>query len=137
MKYYLAGPMTGYKQFNFPLFTKVTSGLRYLGYDITSPLETDEPDMQEVAWKSETGEHDEQFNETWGEVLAKDVILISDHMEAIILLPNWHKSKGARLEVFVALLCGYPIWTVNPKTLNMRTITTKTIMEKISVSLLR
>lgn len=136
MKYYLAGPMTGYAKFNFPLFTEVTSGLRYLGYDITSPVETDEPDMQEIAWKSETGEHDEQFKETWGEVLAKDVLLIADSMESVILLPQWNKSKGARLEVFVAVLCGYPIYTVNPATLNMRIITPKTIMEKISASIL-
>ena len=136
MKYYLAGPMTGYKKFNFPLFTKVTKGLRRIGYDITSPVETDEPDMQEIAWKSETGEHDAKFNETWGQVLAKDVLLIADEMESIILLPHWNKSKGARLEVFVAVLCQYPIYTVNPETLNMRRIAHRTIMEKISESIL-
>lgn len=136
MKYYLAGPMTGYKKFNFPLFVSVTKGLRRIGYDITSPVETDEPDMQEIAWKSEDGTHDEQFKETWGQVLAKDVLLIADEMESIILLPHWNKSKGARLEVFVAVLCGYPIYTVNPETLNMRMISNKTIMEKISESIL-
>jgi len=136
MKYYLAGPMTGYKKFNFPLFTRVTTGLRAIGYDITSPVVTDEPDMQEIAWKSPDGKHDEKFKETWGEVLAKDVLLIADEMESIIVLPNWNKSKGARLEVFVAVLCGYPIYTVNPETLNLRKISNKTIMEKISVSIL-
>lgn len=128
--------MTGYKKFNFPLFTRVTTGLRDIGYDITSPVETDEPDMQEIAWKSEDGKHDAQFKETWGEVLAKDVLLIADEMESIIVLPHWNKSKGARLEVFVAVLCDYPIYTVNPETLNLRRISNKTIMEKISESIL-
>ena len=136
MKYYLAGPMTGYPQFNFPMFKSVTAGLRKIGYEIVSPLETDEPEMQEIAWKSTDGAHDAQFTETWGEVLAKDVILIADEIEGIILLPKWNKSKGARLEVFVALMCGHPVWTVNPDTLNMRVISPKTIMEKISESIL-
>ena len=109
MKYYLAGPMTGYPKFNFPLFTKVTADLREKGMEIVSPVETDEPDMQEIAWKSKDGTHDEQFKETWGQVLAKDVELIADHIDGIILLPDWQKSKGARLECFVGLGCKLPI----------------------------
>ncbi|KKL43628.1 hypothetical protein LCGC14_2366920, partial [marine sediment metagenome] len=32
LKYYLAGPMSGYPQFNIPLFDQVTAVLRADGY---------------------------------------------------------------------------------------------------------
>ncbi len=42
IKWYLAGPMTGIPQFNYPLFDSVSAELRASGYDITSPAEMDD-----------------------------------------------------------------------------------------------
>ena len=47
---------------------------------------------------------------TWGDTLAKDVKLVSDVVDGIIAMPTWYKSKGARLEIFVATLCKKPVW---------------------------
>lgn len=110
-KFYLAGPMTGIPQFNFPLFIETTERLRKQGYDIISPVETDTPETRKIAMASETGDQaDLPQGETWGTILAEDVKLVADVVDGIICLPGWKKSKGARLEVFVAFLQQKPIY---------------------------
>lgn len=108
MKYYLAGPMTGVPQFNFPLFHSAAAALRANGYDIISPAETDSPSVQKAAMASPDGklQGKEIAGETWGEILAKDVILVADQVDGIVFLPDWERSRGARLEAFVGLLTG-------------------------------
>ncbi|WP_156773566.1 DUF4406 domain-containing protein, partial [Paraburkholderia tropica] len=39
MKLYLAGPMTGYAELNFPLFRAEAARLRALGFEIVNPAE--------------------------------------------------------------------------------------------------
>jgi hypothetical protein len=106
MKFYLAGPMTGYPKFNFPLFDAAAKMLRDQGYDIVSPAELDSPELREIALQSEhgtPGEH-EAAGHTWGDLLARDVKIIADSCQGIALLPHWEKSRGARLEAFVGVL---------------------------------
>lgn len=108
MKYYLAGPMTGYPQFNFPAFHAAAADLRAQGYEIISPAEQDSPAVQSEAIKSADGSLDANgkiAGETWGDILAKDVKLVADGVDGIIFLPGWEQSRGARLEAFVGLLC--------------------------------
>jgi hypothetical protein len=110
MKVYIAGPMTGLPQFNVPLFDHVARQLRSQGYEVVSPAELDSPEMRAAALKSKDGapapvEH--ATGETWGDVLARDVKVLSDHgIEGIVLLPGWYKSRGATLETTVGLLNG-------------------------------
>lgn len=116
--YYLAGPMSGLPQFNYPLFYSAAEKLRANGYDVKSPAEMDTPAMQAAAMASPDGNLaslEKTTGETWGDVLAKDVKLISDHITGgIIVLPNWFKSRGARLEVMVAKLKQLPVYEYNP-----------------------
>lgn len=99
---YLSGPMTGYPQFNFPLFHKAAAELRTAGYEILSPAETDlDP---EHAMKSKDGIMTAEFKESYGEMLGRDVRMIIDNCDGMILLPNWHKSKGARIELATAVV---------------------------------
>lgn len=100
MKVYIAGPMTGLPQNNFPAFDNAASDLRALGYDVVSPAELDDPADRDLALQ------DLPATKTWGDFLARDVKLIADAgIGAIILLPNWQQSRGARLEATVGLLC--------------------------------
>ncbi len=117
---YVCGPMSGLPQFNYPMFAKVTHEVRMLEAEcqevwgekartVVNPAEEDSPEMQAAALASATGAHSDlakATTETWGDVLARDVKLIYDRIGSLVLLPNWFKSKGARLEVFVALLVG-------------------------------
>lgn len=109
MKYYLAGPMTGIPQFNFPMFEAATRDLRARGYEIITPHELDSDTIKTEAMASNDGKlHDGKVGgETWGDLLSRDVKVVADEVKGIILLPGWPKSKGARLECFVGLLCGH------------------------------
>lgn len=108
MKLYLAGPMTGIPQFNYPAFIDAAKRLRDQGYDIVSPAELDSEKMQAAALQSPDGAlvSGGLSGQTWGQILARDVHLIADKVDGIIFLENWVKSRGARLEAFVALLTG-------------------------------
>ena len=106
-KYYLAGPMSGYPQFNFPLFHAVAAKLRASGYTIVSPAEMDSAAVQKAALASKTGAldaHGKIAGETWGEILARDVKLVADEIDGIIFLPKWEESRGAPLEATTGLL---------------------------------
>ena len=105
MKWYLAGPMSGIAQFNIPAFDEATTRLREFGYDVTSPVELDSDEVREAALASKTGKSEDVTRiETWGSMLARDVRLITDEMDGIILLPDWELSRGAKLEAYVGLL---------------------------------
>jgi hypothetical protein len=113
-KFYIAGPMTGIPQFNFPAFDVAAASLRSYGYLVVSPVELDEPSARAAALSNETGDP-EQYNadtgETWGDLLARDVKMIADEVSGVVALEGWEDSKGARLEVFVARTCGKPVYS--------------------------
>jgi hypothetical protein len=110
-KYYLAGPMTGIKHFNFPAFHAAAVDLRERGFAIISPAELDSPEAKKAAEESLDGDPSHYAaNDSWGDLLSRDVKLIADEgIEAIVVLPGWHSSRGAKLETFITHLCGVPI----------------------------
>jgi hypothetical protein len=116
--YYLAGPMTGYPQFNFPAFESACKALREQGYNVISPHELDPDEVKEEALASPDGKlYDGKIaGHTFGDLLSKDVKVVADHVQGIIFLPGWHASKGARLEAFVGLLCKHEFKFYYPDT---------------------
>ena len=108
MRAYLAGPMSGIPKFNFPEFYEAAAIMRMHGWDIVSPAEMDaEIGIADTALASTDGDNT-KLAQSWGDLLARDVKLIADGgIEAIIFLPGWERSKGARLEATVGLLKGY------------------------------
>jgi hypothetical protein len=109
--------MTHYPMFNFPAFEAAATALRAAGHDITSPHENDTPEVQAAAWASPDGKLDADgkiAGETWGDILARDVKLVADGVSGLVLLTGWGKSRGARLEAFVAILCGLPFYSFEP-----------------------
>lgn len=103
-KFYVAGPMTGIKHFNFPAFFAAEKSLVEQGYEVQLPADM----KDEVAVAQAMASVDGKIGDvkvTWGECLAQDVVLIADHVDGLCFLPGWEKSRGARLEAFTALLC--------------------------------
>lgn len=88
---YLAGPMTGIKDFNYPLFNLVAARLRDVGHFVLNPAELN------------------PTNVTYRAALAVDLAWICAHAEMIALLPGWQASKGATVEVALAACFRLPL----------------------------
>ena len=85
IRIYLAGPMTGIEDYNFPLFNKITREIRAEGYQVFNPAEFDNADQTHRYYMIRT----------------LMVLSIFD-FDMIVLLPNWEKSKGVKIEKFLA-----------------------------------
>lgn len=101
MKIYVAGPMSGLPDFNFPAFENATKTLREQGHEVFSPAENDLKmwgDMTSV-----------KANANYRDCLRVDLNWILDHAEAIALLPGWEKSKGVAAERALAHALGLQV----------------------------
>jgi hypothetical protein len=102
MRIYLAGPMRGYVEFNFPAFHAAAKKLRAEGHFVFSPAERDnERHGTDISNGNHTGSVEQATKEhgfNLREALAIDMAFICNVADAIALLPGWEKSKGARAE---------------------------------------
>lgn len=89
---YLAGPMSGHEDFNYPLFHRVAGELRELGAMVLSPAEH--------SWDMNTP------REAFMKLGFSKLLQCTD----ICLLPFWSLSEGASIECQVALSCGMKAW---------------------------
>lgn len=114
-KVYIAGPMTGYPQFNIPAFDNMAAALRIAGFEVVSPAELDGEETRAILLQSPNGDRaDYPVGMTHGDFLSRDVKLIADDgIDAIVVLPGWMRSPGARHETFVAFLEGKPTMYVS------------------------
>ena len=97
MKVYLAGPMTGIAEYNFPLFREAARALRYAGHSVVSPVEMDEEDGFDPHTQEPLTDVE------YSAFLARDLQAVADpKVVAVVVLPGWEESRGARLEVMVA-----------------------------------
>lgn len=84
VRIYIAGPMSGYENHNFPAFAAKAAVLRDMGFDVVSPAEIN-PDTKMA----------------WADCMRADIkALVS--CDAIALLHGWENSKGAKLEHHIA-----------------------------------
>jgi len=88
---YIAGPMTGLPEYNYPAFMAAAQALRSRGWRVTNPAEK--------ALKADAD---------WVLHMRADLALLV-RCDALALLPGWEKSRGARLEVGVARELGMSV----------------------------
>ena len=106
---YIAGPMSGIPDFNYPAFRKAAEFIRgELGYQVVNPVELDE-------------EHGVPGVESWdaGQItkrgyaacLSRALIARCDpKVQGVVALDGWEKSTGASLEVNIAVALGRPVF---------------------------
>jgi hypothetical protein len=116
MKIYIAGPMSGVEDFNFPLFFETEKILKELGYEVVNPAHNDGENLEEALAMAGTPD---KPNNSWGYYMRRDLPNVLD-VDAICVLPNWRKSKGASLEVHVAEALGLPIYVLQDGELKPR-----------------
>lgn len=88
---YVAGPMTGIADFNYPAFNAVADQLRAQGYEVENLTD-----------------HSIVEGAQWADYMAYDLTRLG-LCGVITVLPDWENSKGARLEVLIAECLGIKV----------------------------
>lgn len=117
MKIYLAGPMRGYPEFNFPAFHKVAAMLRAQGHLVFNPAERDnERHGKDISKGNATGDEAVAAKEHGFNLrvaLCDDLTFICKEAECIALLPGWMGSKGAKAEKATAEALGLAVMYIH------------------------
>jgi nucleoside 2-deoxyribosyltransferase len=94
MKVYVAGPMSGLPDFNYPAFRAAGAVLVEAGFEVLNPIDTTggQPPAPEHA-------------RPWDWYMRQALKMVAD-ADGVALLPGWERSRGARLEQRVALGLG-------------------------------
>jgi len=93
---YVAGPMTGRPEFNFPLFNLTAARLLGMGWLVENPA--DNGGDTTLAWDYYMREGIKQLVKC----------------TSIALLPEWEQSRGARLELRIAIALDLDVYLVYP-----------------------
>lgn len=107
-KFYLAGPMRGYENFNFPAFLMAARVLSARGFEILSPAEKDLESGFDPSRSIESQGFDLGASFRWD----FDAVIRTN---GIILLPGWEMSTGAKAERLVAHLCKREVYQIDEK----------------------
>lgn len=94
---YISGPMTGMPEYNFPEFNRITKEWRAEGWEVRNPAEKGELD----GWE-------------WEDYLRYDLIDVAQ-CDSLAQLRGWSKSRGAKLEYYVAKKLGLTIYDAYSK----------------------
>lgn len=122
MKIYLAGPMRGYPEFNFPAFHAAAKMLRNEGHEVFSPAERDtERHGTDISKGNITGsvaEAEKTHGFSLRVALGEDLAWICGEAEGIALLPGWEASSGANAEWSTCKALGLKLRYLSPAEVN-------------------
>jgi hypothetical protein len=107
MRIYIAGPMRHYAEFNFPMFDRAAAICRLNNWEPINPAEHDRERWPDILTSPgyAIGDDTQCPGFDYAEAITWDIKQILDS-DALLLLPNWEVSKGARLECLVAKHAG-------------------------------
>jgi hypothetical protein len=113
MKLYVAGPMRGIPEFNFPAFNAAAAWLKSRGHYVFNPAAKDnERHGTDISKGNATGDEKiatEQHGFNLREALYDDLKFITLEADGIALLPGWRNSKGATAEHATAVALGLKV----------------------------
>lgn len=106
MRVYVAGPMRGYPQYNFPAFDAAADSLARDGHDVVNPAQMD----RDVGFDPQSTEVSDSFLR---DALQRDLSAICE-CDAIAMLPGWEASGGAKIEWALAVHLGLDVIYLTP-----------------------
>lgn len=124
MKFYVAGPMRGYPQFNFPAFDAAAALLRSQGHEVFNPADRDRDEHGDGIADNPTGDEGkaaEDHGFSLRDALADDTRYICQEADGIYMLDGWEASKGAAAERALALALGHTVVYQTPQSGEVRT----------------
>lgn len=89
---YLSGPMTGLPEMGYPAFHEAAARLRQRGFAVISPAENFGGDT----------------TRPYSECMRLDIRQVTE-VDAVAVLPGWHRSSGVLMETTVAGFLGLPV----------------------------
>lgn len=98
---YIAGPMRGYENFNFPAFDKARDAFLEKGFNVISPADIDRsanPDADQVEKVDVSDQSVFVLRDFWANFFIKKQ---GHPANGIVLLDGWQKSAGATGEFFL------------------------------------
>lgn len=99
MKLYIAGPMSGLPEYNRPAFFEAEQQLTEAGFEVINPARNVLP-----------GAEDMNEYQVWLGYMRLSLPQIAE-CDGIAKLDGWENSKGAKIEVNLALSLGLPVST--------------------------
>ena len=96
---YIAGPMSGLPDYNYPAFRAAHAVLTAQGYDVVTPSDIAGDATRPWSW--------------W----MRRALALLIQCDSVALLPGWERSRGARLEADVAGRLGMPLYLYEAGTL--------------------
>jgi hypothetical protein len=88
---YIAGPMSGYPEFNYPEFNATALLLLERGHSVLNPTESGVP-----------------VGSPW-ETYMRATVTMMLRADGVATLANWQESRGATIEVKLAQALGMPV----------------------------
>ena len=100
---YIAGPMSGIEEFNFPMFDMAEHDLRAKGWNVINPAQMD----RDIGFDPLIDVADSDFLHA---AMVRDTEAIIHRADALAMLPGWENSKGAKGEMGLAIWKHIPVY---------------------------
>lgn len=108
---YVAGPMRGYENYNYPAFDYRAGKLKEMDWTVINPAELDrnegKPMNDPMAFSPDTNYEDHEFMRR---ALRRDMDALCDDCTAIYMMADWENSRGAKAEWHLAKALGLDIF---------------------------
>ena len=112
---YVAGPMRGHDDYNYPAFDRAASVLEEQGWNVINPAELDRNDDKPINGPHQFDpENNYEDHEFMRQALKRDMVAICDECTAIYMMSGWEESRGAKAEWHLARAMGLYIYYEAP-----------------------